>query len=471
MDECLQWIGFANAAHCQAIRDKAGLDSITDFIDVTETNIRDMAESFAKHLPAQCFIFGMRRIKWLLGLMHWFQDQDRCSRPPTAVDVVDDDALKEVLNVSIRHAALCKVDDDQVETISKAADPGKYKDECNWADWEPAFTNYLSTIPGVYGIPLLYVIRENDDPQHDQDFGEDFTQEMISCASLRGANFCADSRKVHQLLKNYLVAESAEQWIHDIEHLNNGQCDMEALHNHYQGEGNASRRIATTEKLKETLHYKSECSLTFTTFLDRMQKMFNIFQEEGEELSENAKLQKLFKQVQHPQLQDTVKALKVRFDIKGLTYTQATNHLSAAVSKLAEYQMAHTVSAITRIRGGDNAPKDLDGIWMPNGTVYTGYYKNWNALSQEDKDKVLAERKKKGIDKSRNSNKEKGNKHKVAEIQALAESMEEMKCKISELTSKQQDDMGTTQGIITPPCNDAGNSFGGRRAKADTKNT
>ena len=222
VDQCLQWIGFVNAAHCQAIRDKAGLNSLADFIDVTETNLRDMAESFAKCSPAQCFIFGMWRIKWLLGLMHWLQDQDRCSRPPTAADVVDDDALKEVLSVSICRAALRKVDDDQVETISKAADPGKFKDERKWADWEPAFTNYLSTIPGVYDIPLSYVICENDDPQHDQDFGEDFTQEMISCASLHGANFRADSQKVHQLLKNYLVAESAEQWIRDIEHLTNG---------------------------------------------------------------------------------------------------------------------------------------------------------------------------------------------------------------------------------------------------------
>ena len=49
-----------------------------------------------------------------------------------------------------------------------------------------------------------------------------------------------------------------------------------------------------------------------------MQKMFNIFQEEGEELLENAKLRELFKQVQHPQLQDTVtpplpSQLKVHF--------------------------------------------------------------------------------------------------------------------------------------------------------------
>ena len=86
---------------------------------------------------------------------------------------------------------------------------------------------------------------------------------------------------------------------------------MQALRNHYQGEGNASPHIATVEKLKETVHYKSEHSLTFTTFLDCMQKMFNIFQEEGEELSENAKLQELFKWVQHLQLKDTVKALKV----------------------------------------------------------------------------------------------------------------------------------------------------------------
>ena len=69
------------------------------------------------------------------------------------MDVVDDDALKDVLNVSISHAALHKVDDNQVKTISKAADPGKFKDECKWVDWEPVFTHYLSTIPGVYGIP------------------------------------------------------------------------------------------------------------------------------------------------------------------------------------------------------------------------------------------------------------------------------------------------------------------------------
>ena len=76
-----------------------------------------------------------------------------------------------------------------------------------------------------------------------------------------------------------------------------------------------------------------------------MQKMFNIYEEEGEEFTENSKLRELFKQVQHPQLHDTVKALKVSFHIEGITYTQAANHLTAAGSELPEYDLTHKVSA------------------------------------------------------------------------------------------------------------------------------
>ena len=116
------------------------------------------------------------------------------------------------------------------------------------------------------------------------------------------------------MLKNYLVAETAEQWIKGLEVHGDGRRDMMALREHYSGEGNASHRIATAERMRESIHYKSECSLAFSVFLDRMQRMFNIYEEEQEEFSENAKIRELFKWVQHPQLQDTIKALKVHFE-------------------------------------------------------------------------------------------------------------------------------------------------------------
>ena len=268
VDQCLQWIGFTNIQHRNSIIAEGGFNSLNDFFDVTETDIRDMAKSFSKRSPAANHInFGMRRIKWLIAMMHWCQDHQRCSEEPA--DLANADAFKEALQVSAQRALLQKNDSDQVDMMSKAADPGKFKNEKKWHDWEPAFVNYLSTIPGVKGIPLSYVVRTNEDLDHKTNFEGDFVARSIACAPLNDATFHADARKVPQLLMNFLVAELTEQWIKNVASRVNGRLDMEALHNHYGGEGNASRRIMMAEKLRETLHYKSERSMPFSTFLCR----------------------------------------------------------------------------------------------------------------------------------------------------------------------------------------------------------
>ena len=156
---------------------------------------------------------------------------------------------------------------------------------------------------------------------------------------------------------------------------------MEALRNHCGGEGNASTRIATAEKLRESLLYKSERSLPLSTFLDRMQKMFNIFEEEREQFTENAKVRELFRHVQHMQLQDTVKAMHVRYDHDGITYTEAANHLTAAVSELPEFQLAQCVSAVKHDRGGGKGKHKRDSIYAEDGTIFTGYYSTFMSFS------------------------------------------------------------------------------------------
>jgi hypothetical protein len=105
----------------------------------------------------------------------------------------------------------------------------------------------------VNGVPLSYIVRDNEDSEFDGDF-ESFTERCIACAPLTGVVFQADARKVHQLLKSFLQAETAEQWIRPLAKKQNGRVDMAALRNHYSGEGNTSRRIAAAEKLRDTLH-------------------------------------------------------------------------------------------------------------------------------------------------------------------------------------------------------------------------
>ena len=271
---------------------------------------------------------------------------------------------------------------------------------------------------------------------------------MIACARLHGAHFRADSRCVHQLLKNFLVADMVEQWIKNLEPHADGRRDMLALREHYSWEGNASRRIATAERMRDHLHYKNKRSLAFSIFLHCMQKMFNIYEEEGEEFTENAKLRELFKRVQRPQLQDTVKALKVCFDMEGITYNQAANHLTAVVSELPEYHLTRKVSALsygtTRIRGcgGNNHNSNIKkkggmqapnkGVLMSDGLLFTGYYPNWTELTKEDKQCVLDSRSKKKKGGT-------GTKRKISDVTSIAEHLQVIKRTISELVSSKSD--------------------------------
>ena len=434
-----------------------------------------MSDEFSKRTVSQGRIaFRLRQTKLLVWIMHWVHDQDHCYRVASIQDIADAEEFKQLLDTSIQRAALRKVEDDHVNTISKAADPGKFRDKRKWPDWEPAFVNYLSTIPGSYHIPLSYVVRENEDPAHDRNFDEDFQAEMITCAPLHGAHFRADAQCVHQLLKTFLISETAEQWIKGLEHLGDGRRDMIALHNHYGGEGNASHRITIAERMRDNLHYRSECTLSFSIFLDRMQHMFNIYEEEDEPLTEKAKVRELFKRVQHRDLQETIKALKVRFDLEGLTYTQAANHITAAVSELPEYNLSRKISA-TCIHGGYNIPVRKpkhngvlkSGIRGADRKIYTGFMKHWWDLSEVEKDQVTEERArlKKHQKNKKNKNNDKNNNHHIEEVEVLQDEITEMKHTILELIVKKKgkDEQGDDD---RPPKQDAGNVFGGHREKA-----
>ena len=130
---------------------------------------------------------------------------------------------------------------------------------------------------------------------------------------------------------------------------------MQALRNHYAGEGNSTHCIADAKHIQTALHYKSECALPFNKFLDSLQKMFMIFQEEGKPLTECAKVNELLTKVQHPALMAAIAQLHFQLNTEGVTFTITANHLNSAMSQTPDYQMAHQIkSTNTSQRGGGN---------------------------------------------------------------------------------------------------------------------
>jgi hypothetical protein len=236
MEFLLNAIGFNIAVQRQRIME-AGLADYEDFRYLTEKNIRDMADEFGKRSQQNGrIIFGLGRTK-LIGIMHWIQDCYRTSDIPNHNNF-NEQALAEAQS----RAFVRKSDIDLVDTNTKAADPGKFKDERKWPEWEKAFINYLSVIPGVNGVPLSYVVREAAEPEDGAEY-ETFNERQTARAPLDGQYYIADSCQVHNLLTGYLQGEQSESWIRDIARYQDGRHDMTALHRHYAGEGNSTRQI------------------------------------------------------------------------------------------------------------------------------------------------------------------------------------------------------------------------------------
>lgn len=276
MDMILEWIGFNQEATRACIREE-GFETFADLATMKEKDIRDLAESYSRCTVADAgrAIFGLRRIRYMIGLIHWVQDLVESVRhqPWKAWTKLSHSGM---LWTRPPISALMSERLRRTSPIPSARlpTPENSKMKGNGPNGsQPLPSNYLSTIPGVNGITLWYVIWENETPDRTMEYPI-VNERAIACASLSGPNFQADATRVHQLLKSFLQTETAKQWIKPVARRQNGHEHMIALSNHLSGKGNTSRRIAQAEGYRDSLYYyKHEKSLSFSNFLDKIQKM------------------------------------------------------------------------------------------------------------------------------------------------------------------------------------------------------
>jgi len=234
-----------------------------------------------------------------------------------------------------------------------------------------------------------------------------------------------------------------------------------------------------------TLHYKSERALPFNKFLDQLNKMFAIFDEEAEPLSERAKVDELLTKVQNPALSAAVAQLRFQLNTEGVTFTVASNHLNSAVAQTPEYQITRQVGATntdTRQHGGRGgrggrgrggrggrggsgrygSGRSEPPSWNIRKKGGTGFYspEQWNKLSYQERAEIRQERDQKG---------EPGgtNKRSVSEM-----STEQWTQIISAVNNNNHD----TNSVDTPTTSNhsgsnAGYAFGGKDAAKRSRNT
>jgi hypothetical protein len=451
-----------------------GFEVYEDIKILTAKDIGSLAKGFAERTVAAGRIqFGLRRTNLLKATIHWVQDFGRISREPSLDDLQDANEFKAAIEIARQRAEIRKRNSEESDSLSKAADPGKLKRQKDWTTWSRALKNYLSTILGQDGVPLSYIIREEDDPDYgleaEPDF--DFEQLSINCAPLTGLIFKTDARKVHQLIHGFIQGEIAETWIKPKEKRQDGRIDYQALAAHYGGEGNKSVRIAEAEVLRTTLHYKSERTMTFEKFLTNMQSMFTGFADNGEVLSDAQKIRLLFGKVQSPNLIQVKNALQVSYDLnhEEVSYDFIANSLAAEAAKSPDTSNRNAGAVNTR--GGDSGAPEK-GIKGPDGAIFTGYYKNFGRLSDSDKQAIYDERKRLNLPTTKMPAK----KHRTSSIATKKKTLAKMHREIASMKSrfkamegKREAEENSDDADEDATQDNAGDQFGGRKKKQKKK--
>lgn len=460
--QILQWIGFTSADD----RNNIASDAFSTYAEAASLTVKDitsLADDYSRRTANNGRInFGIKRIKRLQNLIHWVKDNYRTSLTPTIEDLTGEKFLMALETAGKRSEVRKKMIEDS-DTNAKEASPGPLKSELIWTEWQPKFVNYLSTILGVGGVPLSYVIRDNEDPDR-AEFFANFNEQCIAQAPLDGVIYEADRSSVHQHLVSFTTGQPSENWIKPMLRFRDGRKSMKALCAHFEGEGNATRRIAEADRLRDNLHYKSERSMRFESFLTKSQKMYNIYSRYKEDMNDDAKIRFLFKKVQHPGLKTAVEAMKAKVSTSPqntVTYTMVTNHLMSAVTELPEYiSTARNVSDVSISEVNTN--RNVSLIHNSDGSINTGHYPQWKKLSRDDRQSVISERKRLGITGYKGSSKTKGD-----SSDKMKKSNAKYKRTIAALKKKLKDASG---GVQEQEDNqhvksDAGDQFGGKRAK------
>ena len=86
-------------------------------------------------------------------MMHWVQDSECIAYTPS-INGNNQASLLTALTVVGERADVRKQLKERLDVEAKEASPGPLLSENKWRDWEPKFTNYLSTIIGMNCVPL-----------------------------------------------------------------------------------------------------------------------------------------------------------------------------------------------------------------------------------------------------------------------------------------------------------------------------
>ena len=381
----------------EAIVTCSGVASCVDLADLKEEHFAQIARtanavSRYRDLDVVIGVVSTRKVQ---ALAWWFRDAIR--RGKKSVESAGWTDLR--CQLSIRAMDMEK--DTKVNSeLTKTLHPGKVQGGKEWVQWSLSFKNYLSTMLGSSGVPLNYVVRDiGDKVLKGVDVQMDDLTKLVTEASLKGPSFNQDNRTVFQVLKNCALKTPAWAWIRRLDTSENGRLAFAKLSKHYDGPGEVRKRLAEAKKQIADLHYNSERSFSFESYITKLKGAFEVMEECGRSVTEGEKVEILVKGIQC--VNQDIHTVKMRC----FSSTKLSNNFDKSANKISEtvamvYGGTMSVSKGKLVAGittsemaadDDVLPMEVNGVDISDPfRTFTG--DEWTSIPYKMRDRIRAKR-------------------------------------------------------------------------------
>jgi hypothetical protein len=214
-------------------------------------------------------------------------------------------------------------EDDLVEAPKKL-DPSK------WVDSYLTFLNFLRGQVSTDGKRTLdYVVRKVPPVGWKPTSRED---RLKYNAPLAGPFYAQDNRKVYRL--QWTLNTNAFAWIRPFDQGEDGRGAVAAMREHYDGPGETAKKLAKAEAALRTIHYRNEQSMTFESYVNKLNEIYFVFAESLQPLTAEQKVWILCEKIttSNTKLETAMTVIKMDETLK----LPAEEYFVKAANKLAE---------------------------------------------------------------------------------------------------------------------------------------
>ena len=315
--------GLAGAADRNNLINVEGFANLgTLSILTNDRTVDDMAKRAASRTAAAGrVLLGTVQLQNIKALAWWVRDCLKRGQPLAAADftpaVLQDSLERKEIEANVPDTSIT------VRDLEKF-NPNEFEFH------EEAFKNLLGCTKGVRGEFLAYVTRDRVAPAVPRTDAERRMYEM----TLAGPKYDADNAATFRLLKAFLSTTPGEVWIEEHEATQNGRDAFLALCDHYNGQGELSKRLALAKASIQMLHYRHENALPFESYVSKLRKAFiTLNKDPDERLSNRQQVEKLLHGINTSDHELTA-AKAVIMSAHPNDFTQASAYFSAQVARL-----------------------------------------------------------------------------------------------------------------------------------------